>query len=547
MKRITTILLGVYKYVVIVLPFFLMLFLSVVYILGGWGKVIEGHSPEYYFLPTINFSFIGVVSLVLWILLCIVFIKLIDRINIKNNESHNAIYKGLIIGLVAVSIRVIIVFLNSEYLVPFSDFAMAWERAHGNLEQGNIAYYSLFPAYMNFSLYENMVINILEDSYVVVLYLNALYSGITAYFLYYISKELFHNERVCVAIGVLYGLYPSNVLYTLTGTPDFIAIMFNTIGIYLLLKYKVDKKCIRRAVLCMLAGLCFGISGSFKTFSIVIMVAFFLCEILIIIINEMGYKEILFKIGIFILVIMSYKVVNATITDITSDYYNVELDAKTATPHYILVGLNTEAEGQIHIGNISRLYYQRYLDNGNDFESSKEYAYDTLKKDWKNNPNRIIPNFFKKIIWAWQDDYIPIHYYLYSVGLNKENNDVFLYKLAENSGGLISELIYVTIAILSIVGSIRKAKENEGDIEVEYIFLSLIIFGYFCMVILSESQSRYKCLIMPYIIIVAGYGIELLIKYQFRIRMIMKELKNEKSFGYRSGWLSWEKHGPKTT
>lgn len=67
---------------------------------------------------------------------------------------------------------------------------------------------------------------------------------------------------------------------------------------------------------------------------------------------------------------------------------------ETSVPHFLLIGLNTESEGQIHIGNLSRLYVNKYLSNGMDYRMAKDYVYSILKEDWLNNYSNILPNFF---------------------------------------------------------------------------------------------------------------------------------------------------------
>jgi len=38
----------------------MVVFLSIVYLFGGWENIIEGHDVNYYFLTKISFSALGV-------------------------------------------------------------------------------------------------------------------------------------------------------------------------------------------------------------------------------------------------------------------------------------------------------------------------------------------------------------------------------------------------------------------------------------------------------------------------------------------------------
>ncbi len=74
----------------------------------------------------------------------------------------------------------------------------------------------------------------------------------------------------------------------------------------------------------------------------------------------------------------------------------------------------------------------------------------------------------------------------------------------------VAEIYYFLIMLTAVIGTIVQAKNEGINISVE--ILGLIVFGYFCMIILSEAQSRYKCLIMPYVRIFSSIGFCILMK-----------------------------------
>jgi len=177
----------------------------------------------------------------------------------------------------------------------------------------------------------------------------------------------------------------------------------------------------------------------------------------------------------------------------------------TSTPHFLLVGLNTQGEGQISKGNMSREYYKYYLDNGQDFQGAKQHAYSLLKKDWHENKQDVPKLFIKKAVWAWQDDVIPATYMENCIAETGKLTHPGLYSWLIKTAPEASQAYYFMLMLLSfggIVNYIRKKKVNY-DIE----FIELVIFGYFCLLMLSEAQSRYKCLIMPYVCILSAMGI----------------------------------------
>lgn len=521
-----------------IFPILVALLLGIVYLFGGWESIIENHNLEFYFLKKISISF----SLLLFALLWIIIIFMVTySVFISVRKIRDQRLKTIIIGtfifLIAFIIRCIFIMIYSKDLIPFSDFAASWELAKGNYNEGNMSYYSLFPAYMNYSFFLNRVIFLFGDSFIVVLYINAICCGMTATFLYLITKEIIENEITCIFVGALYTVYPSNFIYITTATPDFIAVCFNTIGIYLLLKCIKSNSTLATIILALFGGLSLGVGGSFKTYSVVMIIAFAIILIVLIILRKndkhYNWSKMLTLIVLFTLTLFAYRYVTIALSYSSSVYYDMVLSSKKAIPHYLLIGLNTEGEGQIHLGTLSRQYYQFYLSNGMNYENAKEYAYTLLSDDWHNNQNKIIPNFCKKMIWAWQDDYTPIRYFLNYVGI-KPNTLMkgILYYYIESYGAGITQISYLLILTFAFIGSMFRIIKKE--ISISYEFVTLIVFGFFCMIFIIEGQSRYKCLVMPYVIILSGVGIDAIInKYGLILKKCWRIIINEK--GYDNG------------
>lgn len=497
-----------FNYIILMFPIAMALFLGLIYMHGGWGDIIDGHTLDYYFLGKIEFSFFLVLLNVIWgaIALCVgvAIYRISETID---NKLIKTIFISIFIGIISFGIRCMLLLVFAEDLLPFSDFAVAWERARGNFEGGNISYYSLFPAYLNWSVFESKVIQLFGEHYIVILCINAFFSGITTSLIYLIAKEIRLDEFMCICAGILYAFYPSNILYNTVGTPEFLAIVLNTLGVFLLVKTFNTDGLFNKYVLSIIGGVSLGVGGSYKTFSIVMIVAFFIISTMDFLMKTIKNKKsfLSFFVPTF-LIIISFMFTTNIILAGTSDIYNMELDTKTATPHYLLIGLNTESEGQIHVGTLSRQYYQYYLENEMNYDTAREYAYNLLKEDWNNNRTNIIPNFAKKMIWAWQDDCTPVRYFLNSEGINPDSTlEIIIYKVISSYGYGVSEIMYMLILFLALLGTFYYAKKRELEFGYEYI--ALVIFGYFCMIFLSEGQSRYKCLIMAYVCIISSVGI----------------------------------------
>lgn len=523
-KRWTERFVLIFNYAFLCVPLLMSVYLALVYLLGGWGAELEGHTPEFYFLEPIQYKFGFFLFPALWA--AAIFTVTAGTVKLQKYIQKNrtrSMITFLWLAAFAFVIRFLFLYLFSEDLIPHGDFFRAWMRANGDLAAGNMPYYSLFPAYLNFSFYEHLIVQRFGSSYITVLYFNALYSALTAGLVYLIAREITTNEWVTVLAGVMYSLYPTNIIYLSAGTPEFFSILLNTLGLWLLVRVVKSDTVKKKIIGAALAGVCLGIGSSLKTFSPVILIAFAMVSVIRAIFNRenKGARERLLMIGLSLLVVFSgYKLSSSAILSATSDHYDMSLSGKTAVPHFLLIGLNTEGEGQIHVGGLSRLYNQRYLSNGMDFEEAKNYAYDQLKEDWKNNPGEIVPNFGKKMIWVWQDDQIPLWYFLKSVGISPDTDREHLVYdfLAEHGHGL-TQMTYTAVMLSAAFGALSFLKKRDN---ISYEFVAFVIFGYFCMMLLAEAQSRYKCLIMPYLVIIAALGWQNIEKENLFVRSIKK-------------------------
>lgn len=294
---------------------------------------------------------------------------------------------------------------------------------------------------------------------------------------------------------------PANIIYCSVMTPEFITIFFASLGVLLIVNGSEQKSNVKKAILFLLAGICIGIGSAYKSFGIIILIAMVMCFIANNIIERGGWKSFLIVVAAVALVFGGYKLSKALIQSHSEEVMGIELDESRSIPHFLLIGLNTEGEGQIHIGTMSRFYYLTYLENGMDAEAAREKTYELLRMDWSVN-GRKIPNLIaQKMIWAWQDDTVPVNYFDIATGNNKDLTWIGIPVVT------LTQVFYMIVLIGALIGCIADWR----DICWKKEFLLLIIFGYTCLIIISEAQSRYKCLIMPFMCVISGIGLEKLL------------------------------------
>lgn len=487
----------VFHWFFLVFPLGMAVFLAGVYLDGGWADLLEGHDLQYYYLPELNHKVIVTVILIFLVLAVNRMIKVLSKWN-------SQILSGLCIAVVAAAIRLPLVYLFREDLRPFSDFSRVWNMAHGQME-GNIEYYSLFPAYLNFTAFLKGLVSVVPDAYRYLIYLNVLLASVTASAVYFIAKAVTEREQTGLAAGFLYVCMPSNIIYCTVGTPEFLTIAFDALGVLCLVNVIKKRGNWKYRILLMLSGgILTGIGSAYKSFGVIILIAFAAVFITTTVIEGEKRRYLLAAAGIC-LVFAGYGLAEGVIIRNTEQALAVSIQKETPYPHYFLIGLNTQGEGQISVGNLSRAYVNEYFANGFDADAARRQAFEILKADWQENPGYILPNFAKKMIWAWQDDLMPLYYFRTSAGLQPDTwPQLLVYRMVCSYLGTAGQFYYMSLLLLAAAGCFLYGRKREIYFRMD--FCMLIIFGYFCLMLLSEAQSRYKCLILPYLCVLAAAG-----------------------------------------
>lgn len=268
---------------------------------------------------------------------------------------------------------------------------------------------------------------------------------------------------------------------------------------------KADKLEIQGSVCAIGGGILIGIGSSYKSFGIIILIAYVIVSATGTLLTGEKRKYLLAAAGIC-LAFAGYGLAERAIIHHTEQVLPVSIQKSTSYPHFLLIGLNTQGEGQIHIGNISRSYVNEYFLNGFDADAARKKVIELLKSDWQENKTLILPNLAKKMIWAWQDDQLPLFYFRTSVGLQPDTwLELLVYRGICSCLGTVGQFYYMGLLLLSAAGCFLYGRKREIHFQMD--FCMLIIFGYFCLMLLSEAQSRYKCLILPYLCILAAAGV----------------------------------------
>lgn len=471
-----------------IFPFLMASIFALIFILFGFEDTeLCRHFGRKVF---INSFFNKVTSIIIFVVL-IYFIFLLFKLVLKISSKISIKRLLFIIFIICFVSRILLLLINLGQIKPFSDFALEWNRANGD----NSFYIQQFcnPTSYNYSVFLKIISFIFFGKFTGVLITDAFLNSISSIFIFLIISFITSKNEYSLFGAFGYIFNPSQIVYTLITTPEHLSITLFLIATYLiLLSYKKNNY-----ILLIFSAVIGGLSQSIKPFFQIIIVAYIIALILF---DNSTIKNKIFRISfsIGILFGISY-IIQFIFTKITEIIFGVKF-LKGTNAHFLCVGLNRQGEGQIHLGNLSRTFHN-YIKKGVKPEIATRRTYKAIIKDWKGNEADIFPFFIKKMMWGWQDDLVPMQYYLGSIGL--QPNSLIqkgMYNFIKIFGGFISELHYSTMMLLGTFASFSFFCNNE-KYSFYTFFIGLITFGYFCLIVLSEAQSRYKCLCIPFIII----------------------------------------------
>lgn len=476
----------------------------------GWQWLYEGHNREFYYLQ--EFTHKGLAAL------AVIMVFAAIGITIRACDLHYRSYAdkatpekawfatAAAVFLMCIMIRMVLFLVYKGEIQPFSDFKSAWDRANG--EMASLPYGRFFPGYINYSLLEKAISHLAGASYDAVLCFGIFCNGITAAFAFLTAGKIFKRYELSLLASVLYLLNPSSIVYALTSTPEHMAIACFAGSIYFICKYLDAQKLSDKIIFLIAAGAIGGVGNSIKTFFPIIVIASAITFLLGMPRRSDARKlrALLCLCLSVVVMFLAQKTITNGITSVSEQVFNVELDFADATPNYFEAGLNREGEGQIHIGGLSGLYIRDRM-NGMPLNEARISAAERVINDWREHINELPEFFCKKTIWGWQDNHIPLEYFLKELGIDCDTFlEQMVYKWIASVGVTFNQIWYIFSMLLGVIGVIFIIRNNMDVQNLKLTLSNLIILGYFCLIIFSESQSRYKCLILPFLCITDAYA-----------------------------------------
>jgi hypothetical protein len=419
------------------------------------------------------------------------------------------LYMPLAVLMCAVAIRMAWAVHIGPYVEPFSDFDWAYQAALGSTEF--IRHHATFPSW---GLYVSLIkvifqFNVPEFSSAQVF--NALINGISAVVVYYIALLATDKFRVAVIAGLLMGFMPSNIFYTNMLSPEFPSLLLLLLVILgMVITFKLELKLWIRALIWIGIGAVCALANYLKAVAAIVLIAYVIVQVINLDRCEINpgdcpKRPLVKRAAMVGLSIILMSVPFLLTTKALDRYVEKELGVSinhNQMSHFLFVGLNTKGEGQIHIGEYNHMDLEFLTAHDYNYELTAQWVKDFLQQDWAENYEDIPKLFFSKFQWAWQDDMIPAAYTVQQTG--DTAMDAQKAQLIEQYAPPMSQAYYIVLMLLTALG-VRAIKKHDADNR-SFFLLCMYIFGFALLLLIGEAQSRYKCMVMPAVCIIAATG-----------------------------------------
>ena len=486
-------------------PFGMAAVFALLAFFGGVGQFF-GHELEFYGLPSFSVHLAwGVVGFAL----LVGAIAGIVAIGMKGDRvrGQTCVPLPILLAGIAVALRLIVVVSFSCGATPSGDNGFAWLRAIGRPSAAD--YHMTIPCWMNYSLFLRALAVLFGNDYRVDLIAGCVFDGVSTFLVFLLAFRVTGRNAAAALAASLFALNPALVVYALAGTPEHLAIAVFLAAALLYRRLTEEEGRWQMLLLALACGLTLGVGNAIKPIFPLVGTAMALSVLL-----GAGDKTRLVRLSCALAVAFAVQFgVVRCVTAASESVFDVRLSDKTSVAHMLVVGLNRQGEGQIHVGGVSRTV-QNCLRAGLPMDKAARAGYKTMIDDWHGRLDEVPGFFARKWIWAWQDFNMPCRYFQRDAARFLKSNPKakarslrkLLYQCLVHVLPPVNGLVYLgTMAAgmwWAVVCAFRKRNVRILD-----LFVVMMPLGFFCMLALIEAQSRYKCLVLPFAFIFVSQGL----------------------------------------
>ena len=489
--------------------------------LGYTGNYPEGFTWGEYTSDKTSLFFVFIIPLLTWIivLLQLYFSKFFT---IKSETGKKII--PIILIFITLVIRLIVIGALGLHTHYNSDVREAIELANKGFpfdfdKFSSVSSWAIWPVYLK------VIKDIFGSIIVPGLILNAVYISLSVGLLYWIILKMSGSLRWAVISAEIYIIWPMNFLFSMSLRPENVNIflLILSLSLIVLCQEAYKKKQYKHALFTFLLSACtLGIASFFKKIDLIELIALaiiiFLSFLKTLNIRKRSIQKSALTLGIIFIYLFVYKF-SISIGYSMLDTVYVQKVNRNPTAHYIEVGLSPWSDGSFHgmtddtkpIG-----VYRQYAKESNyDYKLTSKRVFQKLINEISTEKNLSFVFFQNKLrICMTNQAYINF--------ISDEASDNCLVNRAffrENVYPL-SQIWYSILLIFLLIGSLEYVTKESDYVS---FYSALFIFGFILLMLICETQPRYKYAIYPYMSVLAGKGMLNLCSYVKQMTSLLKK------------------------
>lgn len=442
-------------------------------------------------------------------------------------------YKNAVsIFVLSLSVHLLIVWAVGQYTEQVSDFASALALSQKSFPLTEVPdYYRILSNWALYPLYLKLIQELFGSGAITGIIFNAVLCAFSSTFIY----VLFHlggvkSDRIGYLAALIYTFWPSHLLYTDILTPEFLNIFLTLLfGCFIQMAVNhYNEKIIY--ILTGLSALILALSGFFKSIDKIILIALGITFILSLLKGNYiqflncGEKGTLYKNITIVAVFAGSYIISNQLIFAGLDYAYGEVINRNPTAHFVYIGLNPETYGtwnedawNVYKDNVIRCNY--------DYDRASDLTYQRLKEEIKQK-RHLEPAYFKKKFMVTWENTAETYWAIETI---KEESPFIKKPDCFYLVGIFAQNFWVIICSFVCLEAVFLLLYSDRF----YFFISLILFGFACLMFLTEVQGRYKCVMYPILSILAADGL-------VRINDVLKTIYQK---GKYYPWLSTSSAG----
>lgn len=465
-----------------IFPFGLAFVLGMAVFVGGFG-IVFGHDLATY---GINLGWFGRVVGGVSAFLVIGFLQWFVRRWQSPEEKlswHELLADAVLIVSAAVLIRCALAVLLSQELHQVNDNQLAWARAVG--ESVSADYLLWVPRWMNYIVFLRGYASFAGSGQISAAMQGVVLSSASVAAVYLMALKLCECRVAAVFSALAFAFFPAGIAYAVVCTPEHMAMGCFSVGMVVVIS-AIEAQYPKKFVLYCVAGVVFGVGDAVKPLAVLFAIAagiVLLCQC-----QRRNWKEVVRGVVTVSAFVTLIRCTSAGVTRIAEREYGISLQDKNSSSHMLIVGLNRRGEGQIHIGDISRVVIHG-VEAGLSVEEASRRGWRIVWNDWRGHWHEIPSFLVRKAIWVWQDMLIPFRF-LDHMTAHEDRPPI---RFSDSWTVGFSHGMYCWILFSCMVSCWRCSFHGRPI----HLFVLLVVAGYFAVSMLIEGQSRYKVLILP--------------------------------------------------